>query len=142
MRGCWLLVSCGGAVLEVGVVRLGGGGGRWSCAGGVSGSWIDECWTGSHRTVLLLLLVCAGRGWCVGAPVLGRGSCRPGHLGWVRVSGVELEGGTLTSSAGDVGSPLVQLSCLWMRGVERGGVGELVVGTLLGPEGTGDRCFW
>ena len=28
-----------------------------------------------------------------------------------------------------------------MRGVERGGVGELVVGTLLGPEGTGD-CFF
>jgi hypothetical protein len=53
------------------------------------------------------------------------------------VSVAELEGGTLTSSAGDSMSPLVQPL---HRGVERGGVGELVVGTLLGPEGTGRLC--
>ena len=48
----------------------------------------------------------------------------------------ELEGGTLTSSAGDLVSLLVR-PCVSedAGGLERGGDGELVVGTLLGPEG-------
>ena len=51
---------------------------------------------------------------------------------------VELEGGTLTSSAGGL---VVAASTASLRGcVERGGRWGLVVGTLLGPEGTGD-CF-
>ena len=49
----------------------------------------------------------------------------------------ELKGGTLTSSAGDLVSPLVRPRVLGCGGLERGGVGELAVGTLLGPEGTG-----
>jgi hypothetical protein len=51
----------------------------------------------------------------------------------------ELEGGTLTSSAGDLMSLLVRLLGVFgcSGGGERGGEGELVVGTLLGPEGTG-----
>ena len=64
--------------------------------------------------------------------------------GWVRVSGVELEGGTLTSSAESMCSLLVR--------PPSGGWGtwwvvDEVVGTLLGPEGTGpsalrERCGW
>ena len=53
----------------------------------------------------------------------------------------ELEGGTLTSSAGTVVSLLVRLrASSGARGGERGGGSGPVVGTLLGPEGTGDRC--
>ena len=51
----------------------------------------------------------------------------------------ELEGGTLTSSAGGLVSLLVRLvvsfGVRWVGNA--GGVGWLVVGTLLGPEGTG-----
>ena len=47
-----------------------------------------------------------------------------------RVLVVELEGGTLTSSAGDLVSLLVRPFGVW----NVGGVGGLVVGTLLGPE--------
>ena len=46
----------------------------------------------------------------------------------------ELEGGTLTSSAGDMLSLLVRPASV---GGERGGGVGPVVGTLLGPEGTG-----
>jgi len=55
----------------------------------------------------------------------------------------ELEGGTLTSSAGDLVSLLVRLRVSFgMCGVWNVVVqGWLVVGTLLGPEGTGD-CFF
>ncbi len=63
---------------------------------------------------------------------------RPAHTGWVRVSGVELEGGTLTSSAGRVRLLLVRPWVSSDAGVWNGvGAGGLVVGTLLGPEGTG-----
>ena len=51
---------------------------------------------------------------------------------------VELEGGTLTSSAGSMCSLPVRLSVSSdAGGVERGGSWMTVVGTLLGPEGTG-----
>ena len=61
------------------------------------------------------------------------------------MSGVELEGGTLTSSAGDLVSLLVRLVDLmfvWGRVWNACGGGELVVGTLLGPEGTGNCSLW
>jgi hypothetical protein len=51
-------------------------------------------------------------------------------------------GGTLTSSAAGVVRPLVLPGCLLLwgaSGVERGRVGGVVVGTLLGPEGAGPR---
>ena len=56
------------------------------------------------------------------------------------MSGVELEGGTLTSSAGDLVSLLVRpvvpaFAWGWVWNVVVGGWS--VVGTLLGPEGTG-----
>jgi hypothetical protein len=72
-------------------------------------------------------------------------------MGFRRVWVAELEGGTLTSSAGDLVSLLVRPSLVSSDagvGVEGGGVGELVVGTLLGPEGTGQHlspgggCFF
>ena len=53
--------------------------------------------------------------------------------GGPRVAGVVLEGGTLTSSAGTVGS--AASTALRMEGGERGGAEGRVVGTLLGPEG-------
>ena len=49
----------------------------------------------------------------------------------------ELKGGTLTSSAAGFAWCLVRPH-LW--GVERDRVGWVVVGTLLGPEGTGRSC--
>ena len=62
------------------------------------------------------------------------------RFGWLRVSGVVLEGGTLTSSAGgcccsQYGVTSVACGTGW-RGLVR------FVGTLLGPEGAGNRCFW
>src|SRR5215218_7849549 len=56
-----------------------------------------------------------------------------------RVCGVVLEGGTLTSSAAGPGR-LVVLQSRARGWVEPGRGGRGVVGTLLGPEGTGDRC--
>ena len=56
----------------------------------------------------------------------------------------ELEGGTLTSSAGDLVSPLVppgDPAFAWGRVWNVVVRGWLVVGTLLGPEGAGD-CFF
>ena len=56
-----------------------------------------------------------------------------------RACGVVLEGGTLTSSAAGCRRLLVRPP---FAGAGNGVVGEVgVVGTLLGPEGTGDRCF-
>jgi hypothetical protein len=49
----------------------------------------------------------------------------------------ELEGGTLTSSAGDLVSLLVRPARLRMGGWGTRWWRGLVVGTLLGPEGTG-----
>jgi hypothetical protein len=57
----------------------------------------------------------------------------------------ELEGGTLTSSAGGLVSLLVRLvepAFAWGRVWNVVVQGWLVVGTLLGPEGTGDCFFW
>jgi hypothetical protein len=56
------------------------------------------------------------------------------------VCGVVLEGGTLTSSAAGFGRSLVRrhFGGAWKRIARSTGV----VGTLLGPEGAGDRCFW
>ncbi len=56
-------------------------------------------------------------------------------LGCALVAWVVLEGGTLTSSAGSLVLPLVRRSLAVVgNGVGSGGS---VVGTLLGPEGTG-----
>ena len=54
----------------------------------------------------------------------------------------ELEGGTLTSSAAGCAWCLVRPRVLGCGGLERDRVGWVVVGTLLGPEGTGDCFFW
>ena len=57
--------------------------------------------------------------------------------GW-RVAWVVLEGGTLTSSAGSRSRAPGTAAPLW-GGVERSSWVRVVVGALLGPEGTGDR---
>ena len=59
----------------------------------------------------------------------------PPAVGGRRVCGVVLEGGTLTSSAGSCLVLLVPLPVWGVGNVVRGA--ESVVGTLLGPEGTG-----
>jgi hypothetical protein len=64
-------------------------------------------------------------------------------FGDARVFVTELEGGTLTSSAAGFAWCLVRLlTSSDVRGVERDRARVVVVGTLLGPEGTGDCFFW
>jgi hypothetical protein len=72
--------------------------------------------------------------WSRAAPRTGRSVILDGP----RVSGVVLEGGTLTSSAAGFCRPVVRrhLGGVW----NQVGWSTGVVGTLLGPEGTGDRC--
>ena len=76
--------------------------------------------------------------WCRAAPSTGRAVISDGP----RVVGVVLEGGTLTSSAaGLLPAPSTARRVLVMRRVWNGAGGSTgVVGTLLGPEGTGSWC--
>ena len=66
----------------------------------------------------------------------------PVNLDGLHASGVVLEGGTLTSSAGSCGCPQYGPVSLRRRGAWNGvAAGDRFVGTLLGPEGAGDRTL-